>query len=81
MRRRRATAGAAVLALVAALAVVAAAYATPDRVAAPTAQSGSGAALVKCGKTRTIGFMAPVTGPAASIGIQQVHWAQYYVST
>jgi branched-chain amino acid transport system substrate-binding protein len=25
--------------------------------------------------------MAPVTGPAASIGIQQVHWAQYYVST
>jgi len=81
MRRRRATAGAAVLALVAALAVVAAAYATPDRAAAPTATSGSGAALIKCGKTRTIGFMAPVTGPAASIGIQQVHWAQYYVST
>jgi branched-chain amino acid transport system substrate-binding protein len=25
--------------------------------------------------------MAPVTGPAASIGTQQVHWAQYYVST
>ena len=81
MRRRRATAGAAVLALVAALAVVAAAYATPDRAAAPTATSGSGAALIKCGKTRTIGFMAPVTGPAASIGIQQVHWAQYFVAT
>jgi branched-chain amino acid transport system substrate-binding protein len=69
------------LALCAALAVVAAAYATPERAAAPAAQSGSDAALVKCGKTRTIGFMAPVTGPAASIGIQQVHWAQYYVST
>jgi branched-chain amino acid transport system substrate-binding protein len=69
------------LAFSAALAVVAAAYATPERAAAPAAQSGSGAALVKCGKTRTIGFMAPVTGPAASIGIQQVHWAQYYVST
>ena len=81
MRRRRATAGAAVLALVAALAVVAAAYATPDRAAAPTATSGSGAALIRCGKTRTIGFMAPVTGPAASIGIQQVHWAQYFVAT
>jgi len=81
MRRRRATAIAALLALGAALAVVAGAYATTERAAAPTAQTGSDAALVKCGKTRTIGFMAPVTGPAASIGIQQVHWAQYYVST
>ena len=81
MRRRRATAVATLLALGAALAVVAAAYATPERAAAPSAQAGSDAALVKCGKTRTIGFMAPVTGPAASIGIQQVHWAQYYVST
>jgi branched-chain amino acid transport system substrate-binding protein len=81
MRSRRATAVAALLALGAALAVVAGAFATPDRAAAPAAESASGAALVKCGKTRTIGFMAPVTGPAASIGIQQVHWAQYYVST
>jgi branched-chain amino acid transport system substrate-binding protein len=81
MRRRRATAIAALLALGAALAVVAGAFATPERAAAPAAQSGSDAALVKCGKTRTIGFMVPVTGPAASIGIQQVHWAQYYVST
>jgi branched-chain amino acid transport system substrate-binding protein len=70
-----------VLTFSAALAVVAAAYATPNRAAAPSAQAGSGAALVKCGKTRTIGFMVPVTGPAASIGIQQQHWAQYYVST
>jgi branched-chain amino acid transport system substrate-binding protein len=81
MRRRRATAIAALLALGAALAVVAGAFATPERAAVPAAQSGSDAALIKCGKTRTIGFMAPVTGPAASIGIQQVHWAQYYVST
>ena len=79
--RRRASATAALLALGAALAIVAGAYATPDRAAAPAAQSGSDAASVKCGKSRTIGFMAPVTGPAASIGIQQVHWAQYYVST
>src|SRR3989440_5610851 len=81
MRRRRATAVATSLALGAALAVVAAAYATPERAAAPSAQAGSDSALVKCGKTRTIGFMVPVTGPAASIGIQQVHWAQYYVAT
>jgi branched-chain amino acid transport system substrate-binding protein len=79
--RRRASAIAALLALGAALAIVAGAYATPERAAAPAAQSGSDAASVKCGKSRTIGFMAPVTGPAASIGIQQVHWAQYYVST
>jgi branched-chain amino acid transport system substrate-binding protein len=69
------------LALGAAFAIVAAAYATPERAAAPAAQTGSASALIKCGKTRTIGFMAPVTGPAASIGIQQVHWAQFYVST
>jgi branched-chain amino acid transport system substrate-binding protein len=81
MRRRRATAVAVLLALGAAFAIVAAAYAKPERAAAPAAQARSGAALVKCGKTRTIGFMVPVTGPAASIGIQQVHWAQYYVST
>src|SRR5207249_8953707 len=79
-RRSRATATAALLAL-GALAIVAAAYATPERAAAPAAPVSSDSALVKCGKTRTIGFMVPVTGPAASIGIQQVHWAQYYVST
>jgi branched-chain amino acid transport system substrate-binding protein len=72
---------AALLALTATLAIVAAASASPNNAAAPTASAGSDAELVKCGKTRTIGFMAPVTGPAASIGIQQVHWAQYFVST
>jgi branched-chain amino acid transport system substrate-binding protein len=79
--RRRATAVAALLALCAALAIVAGAYATPERAAAPAAEAGSAAASVKCGKTRTIGFMVPATGPAASIGIQQVHWAQFYVAT
>lgn len=81
MRSRRATVVAALLALGAALAVVAGAYATPNRAAAPAAQAGSDAAQVKCGKTRTIGLMAPVTGPAASLGKQQVDWAQYYLST
>jgi branched-chain amino acid transport system substrate-binding protein len=37
-------------------------------------------ALVKCGKTRTLGFMAPVTGPAADIGLEQVAWAKFYVA-
>jgi ABC-type branched-subunit amino acid transport system substrate-binding protein len=46
-----------------------------SRVAAP---ANAGNALVKCGKTRSIGLMAPFTGPAASIGINQVHWANFY---
>src|SRR4026207_1526140 len=46
-----------------------------SRVAAP---ANAGNALIKCGKTRSIGLMAPFTGPAASIGINQVHWAHFY---
>jgi branched-chain amino acid transport system substrate-binding protein len=41
----------------------------------------SGRSLVTCGKTRTIGLMAPITGPAASIGGLQVKWVDYYVRT
>ena len=78
--RRRAIATAAVLVL-GALAAVAAASATTNRAAAPSAGSANAASLVKCGKTRSIGLMAPFTGPAASIGINQVHWAQYWLST
>src|SRR3954447_4717738 len=37
------------------------------------------AAKVKCGKVRTIGMAAPITGPASDIGNQQVRWAKYYV--
>ena len=48
------------------------------RVASP---AKVGSALVKCGKVRSIGLMAPITGPAASLGQPQVHWAQYFVST
>ena len=48
---------------------------------APQRLAAAGTSLVKCGKTRTIGFMVPATGPAASIGVQQVHWANYFVQT
>jgi len=71
---------AALLALTAAFTIVAAAYATPNRAAAPAAQAGSNAALIKCGKTRTIGVAAPITGPAASLGVQQLAWARFFVS-
>jgi branched-chain amino acid transport system substrate-binding protein len=50
----------------------------PDKIAAPANAEG---ALVKCGTTRAIGLMAPITGPAASLGQPQVHWAQTFVST
>jgi branched-chain amino acid transport system substrate-binding protein len=43
--------------------------------------NGSATTLISCGKTRTIGLLAPITGPAASIGILQVKWADFYVRT
>jgi branched-chain amino acid transport system substrate-binding protein len=70
---------AALLALTAALAIVAAASATSNRAAAPTAQAAGDAALVKCGKTNTLGVLAPITGPAASLGKLQTDWIEYYV--
>src|SRR5437764_1029891 len=46
----------------------------PDRV------SEAAAAKVTCGKVRTIGVAAPLTGPAASIGVEQLHWAKYWAA-
>jgi branched-chain amino acid transport system substrate-binding protein len=37
-------------------------------------------ALITCGRTRTIGVAAPITGAAASIGSQQGRWARYWVT-
>jgi branched-chain amino acid transport system substrate-binding protein len=56
-----------------ALVVVAAAFAGTN------SKASAGAATIACGTTRTIGVAAPITGPAASIGQQQLRWAQYYV--
>ena len=60
----------------AAIAVAAAAAHTdgPARAAAPAATAS------KCGKTMYIGVAAPITGAASSIGVQQLHWAQFAVS-
>jgi branched-chain amino acid transport system substrate-binding protein len=43
------------------------------------ARSAAATKSVKCGKVRTIGVAAPLTGPASSIGQQQLHWVQYFV--
>ena len=75
--RSRATAIAALLAL-AALVSVAAASAKVDRAAAPAAASSQ---LISCGKTVTMGMLAPITGPAASLGKLQVDWAKFYVAS
>jgi branched-chain amino acid transport system substrate-binding protein len=64
-----------------ALLVAALAFAAAGTGGASTrATQAAGAASITCGKTRAIGLMAPITGPAASIGTLQVKWAQYYVT-
>jgi branched-chain amino acid transport system substrate-binding protein len=40
-----------------------------------TASSSSGG----CNGTVSIGMLAPITGPAASIGSDQLHWAEFFV--
>ena len=42
--------------------------------------AAAGSALIKCGKTQTIGIASPLTGDAASLGLQQLRWAQFFVS-
>ncbi len=46
---------------------------------APAHRNAVAAKKIKCGKVRTIGMAAPITGPASDIGNQQVRWAKYYV--
>jgi branched-chain amino acid transport system substrate-binding protein len=62
----------------AALAVAATALGQSGRATGPARQGVNAASQITCGKTRSIGLMAPFTGPAASIGVNQVHWANYY---
>jgi branched-chain amino acid transport system substrate-binding protein len=67
-----------------ALAAIAAAFAiavstTAWGSAKTSARTAAASKSITCGKTRTIGVAAPITGPASSIGVQQLHWAQYFV--
>jgi branched-chain amino acid transport system substrate-binding protein len=71
---------AALLALTAAFAIVAAASAMPQRAASPAASATSDAAQITCGRTRTLGVAAPITGLAASLGQQQLKWARFFVT-
>jgi branched-chain amino acid transport system substrate-binding protein len=71
------------LALVAGLAATAATFAgtaSPNGQHATASPAAADAALLRCGRTRTIGVAAPITGSAASLGGQQLKWAKFYVS-
>lgn len=59
--------------------VVAALVCAAASLASSNTRASAQAAAINCGTTRTIGVAAPITGPAASIGQEQLRWAQYYV--
>jgi branched-chain amino acid transport system substrate-binding protein len=61
------------VAVLAGLAIVAAALARPS-------SHSAAAAGATCSNGVQIGMLAPITGPAGSIGSDQLHWAQFYVS-
>jgi len=66
----------ALLASLVTLAVAAAAIARPAQVAAPA--SAAAGAAGKAGVA--VGLLAPLHGPAGSIGADQLHWALFYAS-
>jgi len=65
-----------------ALVVAALAFAAAGSGGASTqSPKAASSALVSCGKTMTVGFLYPKTGPAASLGKPQFDWTDYYVKT
>jgi branched-chain amino acid transport system substrate-binding protein len=68
-----------IVAVLAVLAALATAASGASRVAfSPASVKSAANALVKCGTTQTIGIAYPATGDAASIGVLQFHWAQFF---
>src|SRR6188472_1346060 len=66
-----------------ALVIAAAAFASTDSrgpAARTTKASSLATAKVRCGTLRTLGVAAPITGPAASIGQQQLRWTKFFVA-
>ena len=48
--------------------------------ASPQSASAAERALIRCGRVRSLGFLGPFTGPAASLGAQQRRWVRFYVN-
>ena len=65
------------LKLVAACAAVAAVLAAT---ASPAVRTAAADSPQSCSNPVQIGMLGPFTGPAASIGSDQLHWAQFFVS-
>jgi branched-chain amino acid transport system substrate-binding protein len=68
---------------VVALVAAAAAFAgtsSSDRAGSTAKPASADMATIACGRTRTIGVAAPITGAAASLGQQQLKWARYFVT-
>jgi branched-chain amino acid transport system substrate-binding protein len=67
------------------LSVAAAAYAggpaSTTRSDAAASPAAAERASLRCGRVRTIGVAAPITGLAASLGVQQLSWARFYVNS
>jgi branched-chain amino acid transport system substrate-binding protein len=66
-----------------ALAAAAAAFggnSSSERTGSTAVPGSAEKALIACGRTRTIGVAAPITGAAASLGGQQLKWARFFVS-
>jgi branched-chain amino acid transport system substrate-binding protein len=71
----------AALAALAALTTLAVAAGTAGgSTATAKSPTASDTAMITCGRTRTLGVAAPITGAAASIGTQQLRWARYWVT-
>jgi branched-chain amino acid transport system substrate-binding protein len=78
--RKGLLAGLALLGLSVAAAAYAGGPATSARPDAAVSPAAADRALIRCGRTRTIGVAAPLTGLAASLGQQQIKWVRYFVS-
>jgi branched-chain amino acid transport system substrate-binding protein len=70
----------AVLGLSVAAAASAGAPASSARPYATASPAAAERALIRCGRTRTIGVAAPLTGLAASLGQQQIKWVRFFVN-
>jgi len=66
--------------LIASVAVLAALAVVASAIARPATHATSAVAAASCKSGVQIGMLAPITGPAGSIGSDQLHWAQYYVT-
>src|SRR5512132_3837191 len=67
-------------ALVALAALAVAAGTAGGSTTAAKSPAASDRTLINCGRTRSLGVAAPITGAAASIGSQQGRWARFWVT-